>query len=132
MSKYKFTSVHLTLSKSVHHTNRETYAFLDWLGDVGGVQSILFLIGEVFVNPFTTYALNSLLVSKLVREKPSRNSEQSQADDYDFSIVDENKRRDEAKTISDDLSKSRPIKRIDRCLVFYFKHYYGSGPCGKK
>ena len=70
LSKYKFTSVELVINKDLYQISRQTYGLLDWLGDCGGLFDALLLIGEIMVTPFATYALNSSLVSKLVREQP--------------------------------------------------------------
>ena len=68
---YKFTSIHISLSQSKIKTNRESYATLDWLGDIGGLVDALFILGRFIVEPFAVYALNSRLTSTIVRYNPS-------------------------------------------------------------
>ena len=72
---YKFFSVHLQLSKSLNNFTRETYSFLDWLGDCGGLYEGLFLLGSIFVSPVSEWALNSRLASTIVRVNPTTNIE---------------------------------------------------------
>ena len=56
--KYKFTSAHFRLAlQSLRQINRQTYSLLDWLGDCGGLMDALFLIAEILVAPFASFAL---------------------------------------------------------------------------
>ena len=75
LNKYKFYSVGFDLEKSLIKTNRETYSLLDWVGDIGGLLDGLFLIGDILVGPFATYALSSKLVATIVRFNPSSRRE---------------------------------------------------------
>ena len=66
-TRFKFTSVELNLNKDIDQINRQTYSLLDWLGDAGGLLDALFFIGEAIVEPFSVFALQSKLVSLLVK-----------------------------------------------------------------
>ena len=48
-------------------TERQTYSILDLLGDVGGLNDSLRLIGASLVSPFASFALNSKLAKLLQR-----------------------------------------------------------------
>ena len=41
--------------------SRQTYSFLDWLGDCGGLIDALALIGRLVASPFAAYALHKKL-----------------------------------------------------------------------
>ena len=69
---YKFTSVSFEFNKDLRQINRQTYSFLDWLGDCGGLLDALHFIAKIFVSPLSIYALNSKLVSNLVHFKKSK------------------------------------------------------------
>lgn len=47
--------IHLSLDRQRY--SRETYSFLDWLGDIGGLYGILLSIGGLIVKPLSNYAL---------------------------------------------------------------------------
>ena len=66
-SLYKFTSIEINLNKDLKQINRQTYSLLDWLGDAGGLLDALFFIAETIVEPFSLFALQSKLVSLLVK-----------------------------------------------------------------
>ena len=57
----------LYLNKSQNKISRQTYSFLDWLGDLGGLLEALLIIGHLFVGPVASYALNRKLVTSMVR-----------------------------------------------------------------
>lgn len=65
-ARYKFMSVSFELSKDLRQINRQTYSFLDWLGDVGGLLEALFAIGDLFIGPFASFALKAKIVSMMV------------------------------------------------------------------
>ena len=68
---YKFTSIHFSLHHDIVKYNRETYGALDVAGDIGGLIDFLRIVGYIIVNPFASYALDSLLSSKIVRYNAS-------------------------------------------------------------
>ena len=56
-AKYKFCSFNLSLVEDLQKISRQTYSFLDWLGDCGGLVDMLVLIGRLLISPFAAYAL---------------------------------------------------------------------------
>jgi len=70
-AQYKFCSVSFELDKNLRQINRQTYSFLDWLGDCGGLLDALYIIAEMLVGPVSAFALRSKLVSTLVKFQKS-------------------------------------------------------------
>ena len=52
--------------------SRETYSFLDWLGDLGGLIDILLILAKYIVAPFASYRLQAALLSSLFRFAESK------------------------------------------------------------
>ena len=52
--------------------SRETYSFLDWLGDLGGLIDILLMGTKYIVWPFASYRLQAALLSSLFRFAESK------------------------------------------------------------
>ena len=48
-------------------TERETYALLDWLGDIGGLFDALRILVGSLIAPFTTQILKVELLSSVFR-----------------------------------------------------------------
>ena len=46
-------------------TERQTYSFLEWLGDIGGLYDALRLIGLLMMSPFSSFFLKSELLSQV-------------------------------------------------------------------
>ena len=47
-SPYKYASWYIRLSPDLNVVNRETYGFLDWLGDIGGLlDGLKYLFGWI-------------------------------------------------------------------------------------
>jgi hypothetical protein len=55
--------------------NRETYSLLDWLGDLGGLMDALYVFSSILVAPISAFKMQAILMSKLIREKPSERQE---------------------------------------------------------
>ena len=53
-------------------SNRQTYDFLTYLGDIGGLTDALLLLGKFFMAPFTGFSLQSILLRRLFRMLPSQ------------------------------------------------------------
>ena len=73
--RYKFTGFELTLSFDQNVTFRETYGFLEWLGDIGGLLDALFISGSLILAPISAFALKSHLGSRMFSIKPKRKEE---------------------------------------------------------
>ena len=63
-NRYKYTSVYLNLSQDQRLIERQTYSFLDLLGDVGGLYDALKLIGGSFIHPIANFTLGVTLLVK--------------------------------------------------------------------
>ena len=70
--KYKFTSLEITYSQDQLTFNRQTYSILEWLGDLGGLFGSLSTIGAILVAPLSSFALNTELMTKIFRWRPSK------------------------------------------------------------
>ena len=53
-------------------TERQTYSFLEWLGDIGGLYDALRLIGLLTITPFGTFARKAMLLSEIFRFTESK------------------------------------------------------------
>ena len=51
---------------------RQTYSFLEWLGDIGGLYDALRLIGLLFITPFNSFARKAELLSQVFRFTASK------------------------------------------------------------
>ena len=69
-NKYKFGSVYFELSQDESKIERQTYSFLEWLGEVGGLFEISKVIGFFIVLPFSSYRIKSELLSAIFRYLP--------------------------------------------------------------
>jgi hypothetical protein len=68
--RYKFISLDLVVGSDKLIINRETYALLDWLGDLGGLFDALFLLCGAFAGPVANFRMRATLFSKFFRFKP--------------------------------------------------------------
>ena len=59
---YKFTSIWLEQGLQEQILERQTYSFLEWLGDVGGLFDGLHLLVGFVVAPISAYALKQRLM----------------------------------------------------------------------
>lgn len=64
---YKITSAYVTLTRDLNVIERQTYSFLEWLGDIGGLYDALRLIGLIIVAPYSAFRLRSELLSYIFR-----------------------------------------------------------------
>ena len=53
------------MSPDVQHWSRQTYSFLDFLGDLGGLKDGLIALGAVFIGPIAAFNLKATLLSEL-------------------------------------------------------------------
>ena len=62
---YKFSSLELYVTLDSLVTERETYALLEWMGDLGGLFDALRYIGLYLIAPFASYSLKTELLSTI-------------------------------------------------------------------
>ena len=65
-SKYQFTGLRIYRSLDVVEIERVQYAYLSFLGDVGGLISILTLIGVLLIKRVAQYKAHSCLQTEIV------------------------------------------------------------------
>ena len=65
--KYKFTSMEIKMSLDLVTWARQTYGFLDWLGDLGGLFDALWYIARFLVKPFSAIALQATMLTSFFR-----------------------------------------------------------------
>ena len=63
---YKLTSLWLEQGPTKRIVERQTYNFLEWLGDVGGLFDGLLMILSVLMQPFAKYALRMVLMDSML------------------------------------------------------------------
>ena len=61
---------------------RQTYSFLDWLGDMGGLFDALYLLGMIILAPISNFALNAELLSSMFRYRGSDESLKSRTSSH--------------------------------------------------
>ena len=66
-ARYKYLSSEFKVSIDRQNFSRETYSFLDWLGDLGGLIDALIIVTNYIVAPFAGYRLQAALTSSLFR-----------------------------------------------------------------
>ena len=69
---YKISSAWVTLRMDQNVTERQTYSFLEWLGDIGGLYDALRIIGALLLAPFSAFQLKAQLLSSVFRFTASR------------------------------------------------------------
>lgn len=68
--KYKFTSMEVNLKAKEKVAMRQTYDFLQFVGDVGGLADGLLMLGSFLLSPYTSFKLRSYLLTHLFRRLP--------------------------------------------------------------
>ena len=63
--KYKFFSAHMLLDPDVRTTERETYSFFDFVGDIGGLTEFLLMFFGYLAKPFSSMRIKALLTNRL-------------------------------------------------------------------
>lgn len=51
---------------------RQTYSTFDWLGDVGGLYSLVFILASYVVSPMAKHAVQVAMLSKFFRLQESQ------------------------------------------------------------
>lgn len=62
---YKFMSVHFMLDQDIQTTERETYSFLAFVGDIGGLNEFLMIFFGLMASPFASTRMKALLTNRL-------------------------------------------------------------------
>jgi len=70
-TEYKFSSFSVEFNNDRTEISRQTYSFLDWLGDCGGLMGALYSLGGFFVAPYASFTLRAKLMGALLRFKKS-------------------------------------------------------------
>lgn len=65
--KYKFTGIELLFDNNVNLVSRETYGFLEFLGDLGGLYDALRIIFGILLAPISSFSLMTNLMINLFR-----------------------------------------------------------------
>ena len=73
--KYKFTGLELLYDNDVNLVARETYGFLEFLGDLGGLNEALRVAFGFILSPLTTFVLSAELMMSLFRVQNRSKSE---------------------------------------------------------
>lgn len=63
--RYKFVGVEILLQFDLTTYSRSTYDFLQWFGDLGGLNEALQFMGSLLVAGFASFNSGSFLVSRL-------------------------------------------------------------------
>lgn len=69
---YKVASTYVTLTMDQNVIERNTYSFLEWLGDIGGLYDALRLIGFFVLLPFFRYQVKAELLAHIFRFTESK------------------------------------------------------------
>lgn len=78
---YKIGSIWLEMSPHVFVIERQTYSFLEWLGDIGGLFDALKIIGAVLTGPFAAFNLKVELLTEYFRFTPKSPHKKDLSDD---------------------------------------------------
>ena len=73
--KFKFSSLVMLISLDMQITDRATYGFLEWLGDVGGLFDALKYFGILIVAPFARFNLKTELLSSIFNKHKNDSAE---------------------------------------------------------
>ena len=63
--QYKFISLQINVRETSHITNRETYALLEFAGDVGGAFEFVYTIGYLLSKSMLTYKYLALIANRM-------------------------------------------------------------------
>ena len=69
---FKYMSFDIYFSQDLQKINRQTYSFLDFLGDLGGLFEALNFICWIFVTPIASCALQSSLLTNLFEDESDK------------------------------------------------------------
>lgn len=66
---YAFADTYVVPRETVLINTRQTYSLLEWLGDIGGLNDICFLIVEQFVSSYQGFFQANLILTSLFRSR---------------------------------------------------------------
>lgn len=105
--EYKITGMEIQFSYDVINHNRETYTFLSFLGDLGGLFDSLIFIGSTLLYKIVTTNNDSLLLSLLFqKKKPATLEEKTEFEN------DSDKKEYLEKKMKDEFQRRTPIPFI--------------------
>ena len=86
--------IDIFISKELIHHNRAVYSVLDWLGDVGGLYSILIGLGHFIVTTVYSFIfgsrLETFLITRIFKTKLLKSTENQNLDNL---IIDSSHKR---------------------------------------
>ena len=86
--------IDIFISKELIHHNRAVYSVLDWLGDVGGLYSILIGLGHFIVTTVYSFIfgsrLETFLITRIFKTKLLESTENQNLDNL---IIDSSHKR---------------------------------------
>lgn len=68
---FKFTGIDISLDQDITSVSRNTYDFVGFLGDMGGLYDALMVIGTWMVYPFAKTHQSNILMTKLFKVRKS-------------------------------------------------------------
>lgn len=75
-------------SQDENKIERQTYSFLEWLGEIGGLFEIFRMFGLLLVGTFASYNRKSELLTKIFRFIPSFNNSKKTEDSKIIKLED--------------------------------------------
>ena len=63
------TSIYRNLHREV--VDRKIYGILNYLGDIGGLEGLLFLAGKLIIFTYISFTANAYFIEKLYHSKPN-------------------------------------------------------------
>ena len=76
LGRYRYAGLEIDVSYDYIRTSRQTYGFLDWLGDVGGLMDALYFFFKAILLPYTTFREKSFLMSRIFHFKGRDNAKE--------------------------------------------------------
>ena len=119
-AKYKYVSLHFYIDRNLHSIDRVTYGVLDWIGDIGGLYGSLIPIGQIIINPYSSYALKFTMASLMVYFRPNKILDTKSRKNNKFeSRAKKLDRSKKEKFVVDMISELDTLKRVPE--MNYFK-----------
>ena len=75
---FKYGSIEVNMSQDLSIWNRQTYSLLDYIGDLGGLLDGLKSLCAIIIAPFSTFSLQSLLLTTIFRYRPHNDEKEQQ------------------------------------------------------